>query len=81
MSRIAATIIVLGLYALHQDAWFWNRATPIVFGILPIGLFYHVAYTLAVAGAMALLVRTVWPAHLDTPSPDQTRTSVEIPPE
>ena len=49
MSRIAATLIVLGLYALHQDFWFWNDATPLVFGVLPIGLFYHVAYTVVTA--------------------------------
>jgi hypothetical protein len=66
MSRIAATLVVLGLYALHQDVWFWNDATPLVFGVLPIGLFYHVAYTLFTAVAMALLVKTCWPSHLDS---------------
>lgn len=65
MSRIAATLIVLGLYALHQDYWFWNDATPLVFGVLPIGLFYHVAYTVVIAVLMAVLVKTCWPSHLD----------------
>jgi hypothetical protein len=65
MSRIAATLIVLGLYALHQDTWFWNDATPLVFGVLPIGLFYHVAYTVGIAVVMAVLVKTCWPSHLD----------------
>jgi hypothetical protein len=65
MSRTAAVIIVAALYALHQDVWFWNRATPLVFGVLPIGLFYHVAYTLVTAGVLWLLVRCCWPSHLD----------------
>ena len=65
MSRIAATLIVLGLYALHQDLWFWNVATPLVFGVLPIGLFYHVAYTIVTAVVMAVLVRRCWPSHLE----------------
>jgi hypothetical protein len=65
MSRIAATLIVLGLYALHQDTWFWNDATPLVFGVLPIGLFYHVAYTVGTAVVMAVLVKTCWPSHLE----------------
>jgi hypothetical protein len=67
MSRIAATLIVLGLYALHQDTWFWNDATPLVFGVLPIGLFYHVAYTVGIAVVMAVLVKTCWPSHLERP--------------
>ena len=71
MSRIAAALIVVGLYALHQDVWFWNDATPLVFGVLPIGLFYHVAYALVTAGVMALLVRTCWPSHLDSETTDE----------
>ena len=53
------------LYALHQDFWFWRDARPLVFGFLPIGLFYHAAYTLAVSVLMWGLVRTHWPAHLE----------------
>ncbi len=75
MSRIAATLIVLGLYALHQDVWFWNDATPLVFGVLPIGLFYHVAYTIVTAVVMAVLVKTCWPSHLDS----ETEASVSEP--
>ena len=53
------------LYALHQDVWFWRDARPLVFGFLPIGLFYHAAYTLAVSALMWRLVRTHWPANLE----------------
>ena len=53
------------LYALHQDFWFWREARPLVFGFVPIGLFYHAAYTLAVSVMMVWLVRTRWPAHLE----------------
>ena len=70
MSRVAATAIVLVLYALHQDIWFWHVATPIVFGVLPIGLFYHVAYTVITAVVMAVLVSRCWPAHLEHEMPD-----------
>ena len=44
-SRLAALLIAV-MYALHQDIWFWRTPT-VVFGVLPIGLFYHAAYTLA----------------------------------
>ncbi len=53
------------LYLLHQDFWFWDAARPLVFGFLPIGLFYHGAYSLAVAGLMWVLVRYAWPTHLE----------------
>ena len=56
---------VLALYLLHQDFWFWNAARPLVFGFLPVGLFYHATYSLAVAGLMWGLVRFAWPAHLE----------------
>jgi hypothetical protein len=53
------------LYALHQDVWFWRTARPLVFGFLPIGLFYHVVYTLASSALLWWLVRGYWPSHLD----------------
>ena len=56
---------VAALYLLHQDVWFWDSARPLVFGFLPIGLFYHGVYSLAVAGLMWALVRYAWPAHLE----------------
>jgi hypothetical protein len=61
---IAATAVAL-LYVLHQDFWFWRDARPLVFGILPIGLFYHVAFTLASSLVLWLLVSAAWPAHLE----------------
>ena len=61
---LAAGAVAL-LYVLHQDFWFWHEARPLVFGFLPIGLFYHAAFTLACAGVLSLLVALVWPAHLE----------------
>ncbi|MCM3879270.1 MAG: DUF3311 domain-containing protein [Vicinamibacterales bacterium] len=57
----AAAAVAL-LYALHQDFWLWREARPLVFGFLPIGLFYHAAYTVASSGALWLLVRSAPPA-------------------
>ena len=53
------------MYALHQDFWFWRTARPLVFGFLPIGLFYHAAYTVGISVLMWVLVRTHWPSHLE----------------
>jgi len=59
-------IVTLLVYALHQDFWFWRAARPLVFGFLPVGLFYHAAYTLACSLLLWILVRRHWPSHLET---------------
>jgi hypothetical protein len=61
-------LALLLFFALHQDVWFWREARPLVFGVLPVGLAYHAAYTLAVSIVMTILVRRAWPAHLESPS-------------
>jgi hypothetical protein len=65
MRKTAAVAAVVLLYLLHQDFWFWHEARPLVFGFLPIGLFYHAAFTVASSGVLWLLVKLAWPAHLE----------------
>ena len=59
---LLATLVV-ALYFLHQDYWFWHSARPLVFGFVPIGLFYHGVYSLAVSVVMWALIRFAWPEH------------------
>ena len=63
--RFVAVAAVAALYVLHQDFWFWRDARPLIFGFLPIGLFYHTAFTVAASGAMWLLVTYAWPSNLE----------------
>ncbi len=65
MQRILLVLAVVALYVLHQDNWFWRTAHPLVFGFIPIGLFYHACFAVASALLMWLLVRFAWPAHLE----------------
>ncbi len=69
-------LAVFGLYLLHQDIWFWELARPLIFGFLPVGLFYHAAYSIVVALLMVVLVVYAWPAALEREvegdSPDAT---------
>ncbi len=65
MKNALLLVAVLGMYALHQDFWFWRTAEPLLFGIFPAGLWYHAAYTLAAALLMWLLTKAAWPAHLE----------------
>ena len=64
--KTALLTACVALYVLHQDFWFWRTAHPMAFGFLPIGLFYHACYTVAVSAFMGLLVKYAWPSHLET---------------
>jgi len=64
MKRILLVAAVVALYVLHQDIWFW-RSSFLVFGFIPIGLFYHGLYSVAAALLMWLLVTFAWPSHLE----------------
>jgi hypothetical protein len=59
------TALLAAIYILHQDFWNWKQAYPLVFGFLPIGLAYQAGYSILAAAMMAVLVRTVWPKHLE----------------
>jgi hypothetical protein len=65
MKKTLLVVATLTLYLLHQDVWLWRTARPLVFGFVPIGLFYHAAYAVAAALLMGLLVRCAWPEHLE----------------
>jgi uncharacterized protein DUF3311 len=65
VKRALLVLAVVALYVLHQDVWLWRTARPLVFGFLPVGLFYHACYSVAASLLMWLLVRQAWPAHLE----------------
>ncbi len=62
MRYVAYSLLVL-LYVAHTDVWFWNDSR-LVLG-LPIGFTYHLAWMVAVAGALWLAVQYAWPAELE----------------
>jgi len=57
-------VLVVVVAALHQDFWQWKDKT-LVFGFLPIGLAYHIMYSLLAAATMWVLVRFAWPSQLE----------------
>lgn len=66
MKSILLVVAVVALYLLHQDFWNWRTAYPLVFGFMPIGLFYHACFSVAASLLMWLLVAHAWPAQLET---------------
>ncbi len=68
MRALLLSLSVIALYLLHQDVWFWRDAR-LVFGVMPMGLFYHAVYCLACAVLMWALVTFAWPAGIDEAEP------------
>ena len=64
MKSTLLVVAVAVVYILHQDIWFW-RSSYLVFGFIPIGLFYHGLFSIAAALLMWLLVTYAWPSHLE----------------
>lgn len=80
MVRWLLVVAVAIFYLLHHDTWFWDAARPLVFGFLPIGLFYHAVYSVAVAVLMWLLITYAWPRELEqTIDADHTSSSPDPP--
>lgn len=73
--KLVLPLAVAAVLLLHQDFWLWKNGS-LVFGFLPAGLAYHIAYTLLAAATMALLVRFAWPSQLEvsTDSGDDVET-------
>ena len=65
LMRFILAGMVIAVYLLHQDLWFWRTAQPLVFGFLPIGLFYHAVFCLLCSAVMMLLVKFAWPVEFD----------------
>ena len=51
------------LYLLHNDVWYWNDPA-LVLG-LPVGITYHLLWTLAVSLCFGMAVRYAWPDELE----------------
>jgi hypothetical protein len=64
MKTTLLVVAVAALYLLHQDIWFW-RSSYLVFGFMPIGLFYQGCFANRRRAAVWLLVMYAWPSHLE----------------
>ena len=65
MKRTLLTVTILGVYAAHQDFWYWRDVKPLVFGFMPIGLFYHACFSVVASVLMLILVKFAWPDNLE----------------
>jgi hypothetical protein len=61
--RKVVVLLAIALFVLHQDFWNWNNA-GLVFGFMPVGLFYHACYSLAAAALWAFAIKFAWPSEI-----------------
>ena len=70
MKYVVWGLVVL-LIILHQDFWFWDDPS-LVFGFIPIGLFYHVCLSIAASATWYLATIYAWPVQETTPTENET---------
>jgi hypothetical protein len=65
-------MVVLGLVLLfvlvvilRNDIWNWNTPYPLLFGFLPVGLWWQGMVSILAAVMMWLMVRLAWPHELE----------------
>jgi hypothetical protein len=68
--RTPAAIALLTLAAvvvlvLRHDYWNWDTPHPLLFGFLPIGLWWQALVSLLACGLMWLMVTFAWPGELE----------------
>lgn len=57
---IVIGVLVVALIVLHQDNWFWEDSS-LIFGIMPVTLFYHIGISIAAACVWFLATKIAWP--------------------
>ena len=63
MKNVVYALIVI-MAIIHQDFWRWDNKT-LVFGFMPLGLFYHALFSCMAAGVWALAIKWAWPSDIE----------------
>jgi hypothetical protein len=59
------TVIFLIVLFLRHDYWQWDEPGYLLFGFLPLGLWWQAGVCILASIMMALMVYLAWPAHLE----------------
>ena len=59
------TFIFLLVLFLRHDYWNWDTPGYLLFGFLPVGLWWQALVTVFASIMMFLMVNLAWPAHLE----------------
>ena len=62
--RLIIAVLVLLLIILHQDVWNWD-SRALVFGFIPLTLFYQVCISIGASATWYLATIIAWPEELE----------------
>ena len=68
--------LVFLLVAAHQDFWYWEDTT-LVWGFMPIGLWYHMMLSIGAAIVWLLACLLAWPKDSELLDPVGANTNTE----
>jgi hypothetical protein len=52
------------LFVLHHDFWLWDNPS-LLLGFLPVGLAYHLLFSIVASALWFAMVRYGWPGHIE----------------
>lgn len=56
--------LFVALFALHHDVWFWGDSS-LIFGFMPVGLAWHVGFSIAAGLLWLLAIKIAWPSDIE----------------
>jgi len=62
---VGLTVLFCLVIVLRNDWWNWSKVEPLLFGFLPVGLWWQACVSIMASILMALCVRFAWPGHLE----------------
>jgi amino acid transporter len=63
-------LLTVVLIVIHQDFWNWNSVNPLLFGFMPVGIWYHALYCILAALLLWGFVQFAWPTELENVQPE-----------
>jgi hypothetical protein len=76
LPRRLVWIAVCLLFVLHHDFWWWDDRS-LVFGCIPVGLFYHAVFSLAASLVWLCSVKFAWPDEIEAWAAQEASTPVQ----
>jgi hypothetical protein len=59
------TLAAIAVLVMRHDYWFWDTPYPLLFGSLPVALWWQAVVSLSACALMWLMVRFAWPQELE----------------
>ena len=66
MKHVFLWLLAAALLVMHLDFWNWSTPYPLLFGVLPIGIWWQALFALGCSVMMALFGWLAWPKELES---------------